>query len=123
MTDKKIITPEYLAGLLSKIAQGERPQKVSSISQKAFLEQMLPHVKAFLAQDYTYKAIAEFIGHISISDLKKAVKKSLAEDKEREKAVKKEQTKTAQKKKKTVASKPVGAKSIAKSAQAGNAAP
>jgi len=130
MADKKIITPEYLTELLSRIAKGERPQKIVTISQKAFVEQMLPHVKDFLAQDYTYKAIAEFIGHVSVAELRKVVKKSLAEDKEREKAAKKEAEKNMKKQKKTAAPAPkpistksAAAKSTAQKPQAGSAAP
>jgi|GEM_PF-3153244 len=123
MAAKEIITAEYVAAILNRIAQGETPQKDTSISPKEFTEQMLPHVKAFLVQGYAFKEIAEFIGHVSASDLKKAVKKSLAEDKEREKAVKKEKEKAIQKKEKAVAPRPVGTRSTAKRSQAGSAAP
>ena len=118
---KTTITAEYTVDILNRIAQGETPQKETAISPKEFIGQVLPHAKIFLAQGYEYKEVAKFIGHVSASDLRKAVKKSLAEEKEREKAVKKEKKKM-QKKEKTVALKSVGTKSAAKRAQAGNAA-
>ena len=40
---------------------------------------MLPHVKRFLAEGYTYKEIAKFLGHVSVTDLKKAIAKDATE--------------------------------------------
>ena len=86
----KIITAEHVANTLKKIEQGEMPKRNTKISQKEFAAQMLPHVKRFLAQGYTYKEVADFLGHITASDLKKAVEKGhCAEAKEHKKASKK----------------------------------
>jgi len=86
----KIITAEHVANTLKKIEQGEMPKRNTKISQKEFAAQMLPHVKRFLAQGYTYKEIADFLGHITASDLKKAVEKDHpSEEKENKKASKK----------------------------------
>jgi hypothetical protein len=73
----KIITAEYVADLCRRIGEGETPKK--EISLKEFIRQMLPHVKEFLARGYEYKEIAEFLGHVSAADLKKAVAKDAAE--------------------------------------------
>jgi hypothetical protein len=73
----KTITDQYVADLCRRIAEGEAPRK--EISLKEFIRQMLPHVKDFLARNYEYKEIAEFLGHVSAADLKKAVAKDAAE--------------------------------------------
>jgi len=77
MSAKKI-TVDYVTDLHARIDRGETPRKVNDLSPKEFIQQMLPHVKNFLTQGYTYREIAEFLGHISSSDLKKAVAKSPA---------------------------------------------
>jgi len=71
----KNIPVDYVTDLCARIGQGERPRKINELSPKEFIRQMLPHVKIFLTQGYTYKEIAEFLGHISSSDLKKALAK------------------------------------------------
>ena len=71
----KNITLEYVAGLYARMERGETPRKNTDIAPRDFIRQMLPHVKNFLAQGYTYKEIAEFLGHVSAGDLKKAVAK------------------------------------------------
>jgi hypothetical protein len=71
----KNITVEYVEDLCARIEQGEMPRKINALARKEFVRQMLPHVKIFLEQGYTYKEIADFLGHISASDLKKAVAK------------------------------------------------
>jgi len=71
----KNIPIDYVTDLCVRIGQGERPQKINELSSKEFIRQMLPHVKIFLAQGYTYKEIANFFGHISSGDLKKALAK------------------------------------------------
>jgi hypothetical protein len=72
----KSISVDYVTALCARIEQGETPQKNNDLSPKEFIRQMLPHVKKFLEQGYTYKEIAEFLGHISSGDLKKAVTKA-----------------------------------------------
>ncbi|MDR2818973.1 MAG: hypothetical protein LBB60_00340 [Desulfovibrio sp.] len=74
----KIITAEYVADLCRRIEEGELPKKNTEISAKEFVRQMVPHVKIFLAKGYTYKEIAVFFGHVSVTDLKKAVAKEAA---------------------------------------------
>jgi len=75
----KNITVEYVADLHARIERGESPKKINELSPKEFIREMLPHVKKFLAQGYTHKEIALFLGYISSGDLKKAVaKESLA---------------------------------------------
>jgi hypothetical protein len=69
----KNITAEHIADLCRRIEQGETPKRNTAISSKEFVRRMLPHVKNFLAQGYAYKEIAEFLGHVSVADLKKAV--------------------------------------------------
>jgi len=71
----KNIPVDYVADLCTRIEQGETPRKSNALAPKEFLRQMLPHAKVFLAQGYTYKEIADFLGHISADDLKKAVAK------------------------------------------------
>jgi hypothetical protein len=71
----KNITVDYVADLCARIERGEKPRKINNLSFEEFIRRMLPHVKNFLAQGYTYKEIAEFFGHISSGDLKKAVAK------------------------------------------------
>jgi hypothetical protein len=71
----KNITVDYVTELHARIKRGETPQKIDKLSPKEFIRQMLPHVKSFLTQGYTYKEIADFFGHISSGDLKKAVAK------------------------------------------------
>ena len=83
MSAKKI-TADYVADLHARIERGETPRKIDELSSKEFIRQMLPHVKNFLVQGYTYKEIAEFFGHVSSGDLKKIVVKEnfvLAEEK------------------------------------------
>ena len=75
----KPITADYVADLSRRIEQGETPQKNTDISCREFLIQMLPHVKIFLEQGYTYKEISKFLGQVSVTDLKKAVAKENAE--------------------------------------------
>jgi len=90
----KIITAEHVANTLKRIEQGETPRKDTKISSKEFAMRMLPHVKRFLAQGYTYKEIAEFLGHIATSDVKKVVEKTLSpEEKKGKKAPKKPEAK------------------------------
>ena len=74
MSDKRI-TAYYVTDLHARIAQGETPIKLNELSRKEFILQMLPHVKSFLTRGYTHKEIAEFIGHVSSGDLKKALAK------------------------------------------------
>lgn len=69
------IAADYVTDLHARIEQGEKPRKINELSSKEFIRQMLPHVQKFLAQGYTYKEIAVFLGHISAGDLKKAVAK------------------------------------------------
>jgi hypothetical protein len=69
------ISVDYVKDLCARIEQGEKPQKNDTLSPKEFIRQVLPHVKIFLAQGYSYKEIAAFLGHISSGDLKKAVAK------------------------------------------------
>jgi hypothetical protein len=83
----KVITAEYLAEITGRIEQGEKPRKNTEISAKEFTRQMLPHVKNFLAQGFSYKEIAGFLGHVSAADLKKAIGKDTSEEPE-EKAAK-----------------------------------
>ena len=71
----KNITVEYAEELRARIEQGEMPRKINALSRKEFVRQMLPHVKLFLGQGYTYKEIANLLGYISGGDLKKAVAK------------------------------------------------
>ena len=82
----KSIAADYVADLLHRIGQGEMPQKNAEISLKEFLKQILPHVKQFLAQGYTYKEIAKFLGQVSVTDLKKAVAKDNTESEIEKKA-------------------------------------
>ncbi|MDR1489582.1 MAG: hypothetical protein LBS65_03720 [Desulfovibrio sp.] len=83
----KVITAEYVAEITGRIEQGEKPRKNTEISAKEFIRQMLPHVKNFLAQGFSYKEIAGFLGHVSVADLKKAIVKDTVEAQE-EKAIK-----------------------------------
>lgn len=71
----KTISEDYVADLCARIEKGENPRKIKELSPKKFIRQMLPHVKKFLEQGYTYKEIAEFLGYISSGNLKKAVAK------------------------------------------------
>lgn len=71
----KNIPVDYVEDLCARIGRGETPRKINELSPKEFIRQMLPHVKIFLAQGYTYKEIAEFLGHISSGDLKKTLAK------------------------------------------------
>jgi hypothetical protein len=73
------VTAEHVADICRRIAQGETPKRNMELSLKEFTRQMLPHVKDFLAQGYTYKEIAEFLGHVSVADLKKAVARDTSE--------------------------------------------
>jgi hypothetical protein len=74
----KVITAEYVADLCRRIGEGETPKKNTEISAKEFIGQMMPHVKSFLARGYTYKEIVGFLGHVSVTDLKKAVAREAA---------------------------------------------
>jgi hypothetical protein len=69
------ISIDYVQDLCARIEQGETPRKNDALSPKEFIRQVLPHVKNFLAQGYSYKEIAAFLGHVSHEDLKKAVAK------------------------------------------------
>jgi hypothetical protein len=69
------ISAEDLAEVCARIERGEKPEKTNEISSKDFIGRMLPHVKAFLEQGYTYREIAEFLGHVSAGALRKAVAK------------------------------------------------
>jgi DNA-binding transcriptional MerR regulator len=73
----KMISKEYLTELNLRIEQGERPKKTGedAITSKDFLQRMLPHIKTFLAQGYTHKEIAKFMGHVSAEDVKKVLEK------------------------------------------------
>ncbi|MDR2695374.1 MAG: hypothetical protein LBC79_03225 [Deltaproteobacteria bacterium] len=71
----KNISVDHVKDLCARIEQGATPRKNEALSPREFIRQMLPHVKKFLAQGYTYKEIAEFLGYISSGDLKKAVAK------------------------------------------------
>ena len=75
----KPITAEYAAELCQRIEQGGVPEKSTEISFKEFISQVLPYVKKFLAEGYTYKEIAKFLGHVSATDLKKALAKDAME--------------------------------------------
>ncbi len=111
----KPITEEYVADLCRRIEEGEEPKKDTEISVKEFTRRMLPHLKEFLTKGYTHKEIAEFFGHVSVADLKKAVAKDVPEKKPESKLDNKP-AKTADKKEpaKTVAVK-ASAKTSAKS--------
>jgi hypothetical protein len=85
----KNIPLEYVAGLYARMERGETPRKNTDIAPRDFIRQMLPHVKNFLAQGYTYKEIAEFLGHVSAGDLKKAVAKENPAPASRKNAVRK----------------------------------
>ncbi len=80
MSHKKAITKNYLKELCEKIKRGERPCKEDEdfISRKVFIREMMPHIKSFLSEGYSYKEIAVFLEHVSGDDLKKAV--AAAED-------------------------------------------
>ena len=75
MSHKKAITKAYIVELCDKIKNGEKPGKEDDafVSRKMFIREMMPHVKAFLAEGYSYKEIAVFLDHVSGDDLKKAV--------------------------------------------------
>jgi len=73
----KNISVDYVKELCARIEQGETPRKNDALSPGEFIRQLLPHVKKFLAQGYTYKEIADFFGHISSGDLKKAMAKEI----------------------------------------------
>ncbi|MDR3177091.1 MAG: hypothetical protein LBU06_11245 [Desulfovibrio sp.] len=79
----KVITAEHVAEITGRIGQGEKPRKNTEISAKEFVMQMLPHVKNFLEQGFSYKEIAGFLGHVSASDLKKAIVKDTCEAQEK----------------------------------------
>lgn len=110
----KSITREYVDELVSRIGQGETPKKNTEISAKEFVRQMLPHVKNFVAQGYAYKEIADFIGHVSAADLKKAVAKDTSESQEKKGKKAEEQEKPG----KAVPPKAPSKGSVAKKAQA-----
>lgn len=73
----KTIPAEHIADVRARIERGEKPRKMdeNQVSPKEFIQQMLPHVKTFLVQGYTYREIAEFLGQVSVGDLKKALEK------------------------------------------------
>ena len=73
----KTITAEHVAEVRARIERGEKPRKIddNQVSPKEFIRQMLPHVKTFLVQGYTCEEIAEFLGQVSVRDLKKALEK------------------------------------------------
>ena len=73
----KTITAEHVAEVRARIERGEKPRKIdeNQLSPKEFIQQMLPHVKTFLVQGYTHEEIAEFLGQLSVHDLKKALEK------------------------------------------------
>ena len=75
MSHKKAITKNYVTELCEKIKRGERPGKEDEdfISRKMFIREMMPHIKSFLSEGYSYKEIAVFLEHVSGDYLKKAV--------------------------------------------------
>ena len=71
----KLISNEYVTELMERMRQGETPKKITGLKPAEFIKLMLPQVKIFLAQSFTHEEIAEFIGHVTESDLKKALDK------------------------------------------------
>ncbi len=85
----KSVTTEYVDELIGRIKRGETLKKNTEISSKEFIKRMLPHVKSFVAEGFEYKEIAEFLGHVSAADLKKAVLKEGSDTpKKKERSVK-----------------------------------
>ncbi|MDR1945783.1 MAG: hypothetical protein LBQ51_01255 [Desulfovibrio sp.] len=81
MSEKKMVTREYIEELRAGIAQGNKPARAGEgpVSKKEFIRLMLPDVRNFLKEGYACKEIAAFLGHVTADDLKKAVERDAEE--------------------------------------------